>query len=362
VTAPQQVCRVWFNSAFSSIATVLRLIRQADDAAQSTARVDSAPDDRLPTRLQTIYSHAHAPSAAASVAHEFHIEPTGLPAADYVEWCLAFCREQRVDVFAPAKHAAALSAARGRFLEYGIRMLCAAAPDKLALIDDKAAFYATVKLPLAPPPEFRVFSDIGQFDAAHAELRPLHEELCVKPARSVYGLGFSVLDEEKSSAALLLSGASYRIGLADLRRGLAELEQFRTMLLMEFLGGHEYSVDCVGDNGRLVCAVARKKLPQPGHGQLIDMRADIVASCAQLAADFGLSGMFNVQFREGRDGLRLLEINPRASGGIGMACLAGPNLPYLALRGFVDGYEGLTPGPIRNGLRVGEVGTAVELP
>lgn len=350
MTAPQQVCRVWFNSAFSSIATVLRLIREADDAAQ------------LPTRFHLVYTHSHAHSAAASVAHEFHVEPTGLPAAEYVEWCLTFCREHHIDVMSPAKHSAALSAARGRFLEHGIRILSAAAPDKLDLIDDKAAFYATVKLPPAPPPEFRVFSDIGQFDAAHAELRARHDELCVKPARSVYGLGFAVLDEERSAASLLLAGSSYRIGLADLRRGLAELEQFRAMLLMEFMGGPEYSVDCVGDNGRLVCAVARKKIPQPGHGQLIDMRADIVSSCEQLAADFGLSGMFNVQFREGRDGLRLLEINPRASGGIGMACLAGPNLPYLALRGFVDGYDNLTPAPIRDGLRVGETGTAVELP
>ncbi len=345
MTAPQRAIRVWYNSAFSSIATVLRLIREADEGG----------------RFHTIYTHSHAHSSAAGAAHEFHVEPTGLTAADYVDWCLAFCREHKVDVFVPAKHAAALSAARGRFLEHGIRVLSAAAPDKLDLIDDKAAFYATVKLPLAPPPEFRVFSDIGQFDAAHAELRALHETLCVKPARSVYGLGFSVLDEQRSSAALLLAGSSYRIGLADLRRGLAELEQFRTMLLMEYLGGHEYSVDCVGDNGHLVSAVARKKLPQPGHGQLIDMRADIVASCQQLAADFGLSGMFNVQFREGRDGLRLLEINARASGGIGMACLAGPNLPYLALRSFVDGHEGLTP-PVRDGMRVGELGTAVELP
>ena len=349
MTAPERmprVWRVWYNSAFSSIATVLRLVRDADRDG----------------RFHTIYTHAHAHSAAAGVAHAFHVEPTGLAAPDYVDWCLAFCREHKVDVFVPIKHAAALSAARGRFLEHGVRMLSAAAPDQLELIDDKAAFYATVKLPLAPPPEFRVFSDIGQFDAAHAELRARHETLCVKPARSVYGLGFSVLDEERGSAALLLAGASYRVGFADLRRGLAELERFRTMLLMEYLGGHEYSVDCVGADGQLVAAVARKKLPQPGHGQLIDMRADIIDSCRQLAADFGLSGLFNVQFREGRDGLRLLEINARASGGIGMACLAGPNLPYLALCAFVDGHQGLAPAPVRDGLRVGELGTAVELP
>ena len=86
--------------------------------------------------------------------------------------------------------------------------------------------------------------------------------------------------KQRSSAALLLAGAEYHIGLDDLRRGLAELGEFRTMLLMEYLDGHEYSVDCVGDNGRLVAAVARKKPTQAGRGQLIDMRQDILDATA----------------------------------------------------------------------------------
>lgn len=49
--------------------------------------------------------------------------------------------------------------------------------------------------------------------------------------------------------------------------------------------------------------------------------------------------MFNVQFKLGRDGLRLLEINTRMSGGIGMACLSGVNLPYLALRSITHGLS-----------------------
>jgi hypothetical protein len=58
---------------------------------------------------------------------------------------------------------------------------------------------------------------------------------------------------------------------------------------------------------------------------------------------------------------RLLEINPRMSGGIGMACVAGPNLPYIALRGFADGFDNLEITPVRNGIRVTELARAVEL-
>jgi len=131
---------------------------------------------------------------------------------------------------------------------------------------------------------------------------------------------------------------------------------------MEYLDGHEFSVDCVGDHGRLVCAVPRKKPLLAGQGQTIDLRDDILESTRQLTAAYGLNGVFNVQFREGQSGLGLLEINPRMSGGIAMACLAGPNLPYLALAGFDRGFNGLPIAPIRTDLRVGELSHAVALP
>jgi carbamoylphosphate synthase large subunit len=100
---------------------------------------------------------------------------------------------------------------------------------------------------------------------------------------------------------------------------------------------------------------------QSGRGQLIDMRADILAASAKLAQAYQLNGMFNVQFREGGGELRLLEINPRMSGGIGMACVAGPNLPWIALRGFADGFDTVEVPPVRDGIRVAELAAPTEL-
>jgi biotin carboxylase len=337
--------RVWFNRTFSSVHSAIGLIREAD------------PDGRF----HLIYSNANPHNMAARAAHEFHEEPTGLKAEAYRDWCLAFCREHRVDIFIPGKEATALAAEHARFAAQGTRVCSVAGPDALKLIHDKARFYAATELPGAPVAQFRPFETLAEFDAAYAELRPQHAQVCVKPSRSVFGLGFSVIDEQRSSAALLIAGVQYHIGLDDLRRGLGELGEFRTMLLMEYLDGHEYSVDCVGDHGRLVCAIARKKPMQAGRGQLIDMRQDIIDATAELARAYGLSGVFNVQFREGAGKLRLLEINPRMSGGIGMACVAGPNLPYIALRGFADGFDQVHVPPVRNGIRVAELNTAIEL-
>ena len=289
------------------------------------------------------------------------LEPTGMDSDVYVDWCLAFCCEHRVDIFIPGKESTLLAGQHARFEALGTRVLSAATVASLELIHDKARFYASVDLPLAPVADFRVFEDVQQFDAAYAELREVHPTLCVKPSQSVFGLGFAVLDEVRSSAALLMAGEQYHIGLADMRRGLAELGAFRTMLLMEFLDGHEFSVDCVGDHGRLVAAVPRKKPRKAGRGQLIDLRQDILDATAKLTFDFGLNGCFNVQFREGAGALRLLEINPRMSGGIGMACVAGPNLPYIALCGFADGFDQVAVPAVRDGIRVAELTSSTEL-
>jgi hypothetical protein len=337
--------RVWFNRTFSSVYAAIGLIREADRDG----------------RFHIIYSNANPHTAAARAAHEFVVEPTGLSQEDYIAWCLDFCREHRIDIFVPGKESTTLAGEHARFAAQGTRVLSAASPAALELIHDKARFYAEVALPMAPVAETLNFENIAQFDAAYVELRQRHPKLCVKPSRSVFGLGFAILDEQRSSAALLIAGAQYHIGLDDMRRGLAELGEVRTMLLMQYLDGLEYSVDCVGDNGRLVAAVARKKPVQAGRGQLIDMRQDILDATAKLAADFGLNGCFNVQYRMNGEQLHLLEINPRMSGGIGMACVAGPNLPWIALSGFADGFDQVHVAPVRDGIRVAELTSSTEL-
>lgn len=337
--------RVWFNRTFSSVYAAIKLIREAD----------------LEARFTIVHSNPNRHAPAGRLAHEFHVEPTGLKGDAYVDWCLTFCREHKIDIFVPGREATLLASEHARFADVGTRVLSAAPPAELKRIHDKADFYAETVLPDAPVAAFRRFDNLEQFDAAYAELRPQFKKLCVKPAHGIYGLGFAIVDEERSSAALLLGGVEYHIGYQDLRRGLGELESFKTMLLMEFLDGPEYSVDCVGDNGRLVAAVVRRKLPQAGSGQLIDMRQDILDATARLCADYKLNGIFNAQFREGGGRPRLLEINPRMSGGIGMACLAGPNLPYIALRGFADGFDKVEAPPARHGMRVAELSIATEL-
>ncbi len=337
--------RVWFNKTFSSIHSALELIREADKKGKY-GLVCSSPNP-----------YAIGPLAA----HKAAVEPGGVTGAEYVDWCLSFCREEGVDILVPGKEASLLARCEKEFWSHGVRILSAAAPETLELLHDKARFYDTAQAPTAPAPEFAVFRNLRVFDEAYRQMKAEHDFLCMKPSVSVYGIGFRQIVEQQTAFSIMLGGDAYRVDLTSLRAMLKQAAEFRPMLLMPYLGGHEFSVDCVADNGTLVCGVARRKSRASGGGQLIVRREDIEAACEHLVAQFGLNGNVNIQFREGESGLHVLEINPRMSGGIGMACLAGPNLPYLALEVFDRGRGSVNIPLISEGLRVGESSRAVRL-
>ena len=79
----------------------------------------------------------------------------------------------------------------------------------------------------------------------------------------------------------------------------------------------------------------------------------------RLVRHYRLNGLINIQYKEGESGPRLLEINPRPSGGFGMACLAGANLAKIALEA-IKGNRPEIPA-LRYGLKVSEINTPVVL-
>lgn len=330
--------RVWFNRHFALVYRVLRLIREGD--------VDQ--------RFTLICTHKHRYFVGYAAAHEHAREPEGLSTEDYVKWCLEFAVAQRVDVFHPAHEANAIMAARAQFEARGIRVIGVADARTLPRLHNKAWVYRKMagRVPLAAATLIR---DPRALPAAVEQLWSQGFQACVKPAVSIYGKGFYRLippDAQRSRRSMTLQGWMAKHPGA----------RCASQLVLEYLPGHEFSVDCIGDAGRFVTGVVRKKsLTTPT--QLLDRAPALLTHAGRLIERFRLSGLVNIQFKEDQHGEpKLLEINPRASGGVAMSCLSGINLPYLALRGAVDGFEGLHIPTPRLGLRVTEVGMPVVLP
>ena len=335
--------RIWFNKTFSTISAVFNNLRQSVPAGEVTL----------------ICTHTHATASAFLAADEYYLEPAELTGQDYLEWCVDFCRRHNIDLFWPGMEAALISKNHALFRAVGTQVQSVADFTTLTLLHNKADFYSALPADMATVMDFIAVDDVDGFDNAVAELSLKHEKLCVKPAVSVYGLGFRILDTQRDSITQLLKGVEYQIPLAELRQGMVNTPHFDTLLVMEHLDGPEWSVDCVGRHGELLCAVQRRKSQLAGHGQSIDNNADIHGMVTRLSTHYRLNGIFNIQFKEGRHGVRLLEINPRPSGGFGMACLAGANLAQIALQAIRG--EPVQQPVIRYGLKVTEINTPVVL-
>lgn len=334
--------RVWFNRHFSVVARIVRLLREA---AQ-------------PLPMQIAVSHRHADFIGYATADIAFTEPANLEVADYVDWVLEQAVRDKIDVIVPGHEATAIVAAAGRFAERGVRVFEAATAAVLPLLHRKQWVYeqstADARLPL-----WELLTEDAQLDDAVLRLEHAGHDACIKPTVSVYGIGYHRLASAAVAARRDL--ASDELSLDQWRSRYGALRPEKPQMLMQHLPGHEYSADMACDRGEVLAVVLRRK-PLLGAGQLLVAHAEIETSARALVRRFGLSGLINIQFKEDAAGRPcLLEINPRASGGIGMSCLSGINLPDVAYRACLFGQRPVVAPP-QLGLRVAEMPLAVVLP
>ena len=318
--------------------------------------------------LGATYATEHTPLRL--VADWFGLEPTQPDPEIFLDWLLTLCRERNFSWVWPQGHWSLLLDEQARFAAAGVRLILPC-PDTETLhtVQDKARANARLADVGVPMPYTLTVATAAEFDAARTLLLDRgNQRLCVKPVRSIYGLGFRVIDDDKRPLDRFLANDHFTVGSAEFAGLLALADGQRPFLVMEYLPGDERSIDCLAHEGRLVRAVVRRKPAQArGRWQLIedDPEGRHIAGCA--IASFGLNGLVNVQTRErihpdGRREQCFLEVNPRMSGGIDMACQAGLNLPYWLLRRLTGAVEEADiPWPT-DGVRVAKVEQAVALP
>ena len=114
----------------------------------------------------------------------------------------------------------------------------------------------------------------------------------------------------------------------------------RSLLIMEYLPGDEYTVDCFTDRrGKLLFCQTRKRIrikdgiaveTAPGGPDLTDWAGGI-------SARLSMRGAWFFQVKEDKDGNpRLLEIAPRIAGSSGIWRKCGVNLPKLTAYDALD--------------------------
>jgi len=324
--------RVWFNKCFSSVEVVIRQLRA--DWGHG---------------LYIIGSHTEVSFAASRCFNQAEIEPVGLSPEAYTEWCIDFCKRNQVHVFVPGRHRDVIADMRPGFTAVGTGLVVAGDGATLRLLEEKGRFLSQVPEGVAVHEFCRVWT-WEQFAEAASKIEKAGHCVCFKPAVGTFGLGFHILDEAMTARKRLLGFESHRISTSELRTILDTGEPFPELLVMEYLGGSEFSVDVLAHDGEVLGMVCRRKpfnghlrvagtaqmsVVREGQCQILASEPEIERMVRKLAAHFHLGGIFNAQFRspaELPERPRLLEVNGRMSGGLAYIGLSGLNLALLAIR------------------------------
>ncbi len=316
--------RIWFNHWFSTAYHIINLIKNNPDNV-----------------AYEVYGTNRNPNSVALLACDYReVEPTITTIEDYLDYALDFCRKHRINIFIPRHCLVELAAYAEEFAKIGTQVLVTPNYQLLQRISNKDQLYKECQAKqLAPIPQYQVVDNIESFLEAYEEITASGRRVCFKPVSGEGGMGFRVIAEEEPTYRSLYGYANSRISLREARRLLASVESFESLMVSEYLEGYEYSIDCLAYQGELLAVVPRKKVES--RIRFLEENRELLELSQRLLREYPLDYIFNIQVKYDQNGVpKLLEINPRMSGGLYVSCQAGINFPYQGVKLLTTGAVG----------------------
>jgi len=256
---------------------------------------------------------------------------------ELVERLLALCDEESVQALWPlstedqdfyARHAA-------RFEARGVRVLVSS-PEALAVANDKGALYAFARRLGVACPGFEPVRNLAELESAARGLGFPERPFVLKATRGSGAQGLKIVHAALDGRRRLMDRDNRHVGFDELCGWLATASDWPELVATEYLPGEEYSVDLLCHGGQVRAAVTRLRL-EALYGLALRARVveapDVEREARRLVGLLGLRFVVNVQLRRDAAGRpKLLEVNPRIPGTVGLSVAAGVNLPWLALR------------------------------
>ncbi|MBT2289903.1 ATP-grasp domain-containing protein [Paenibacillus albidus] len=311
---------IYFNRWFSVAFHYMNLIRNNEDGVP----------------VQIFATHPDINHMSLQGADVAGTEPV-LEGIEYVHFCVDFCRRNEIDIFIPRLHMLDIALHAALFDAIGTKLLVCRDLDLLETIMDKGKFYESVAgKGIMTIPDYHVVRTAEQFREAYQDLAAKGHRVCFKPTETEGGLGFRIIDNDRSPLRELFGHVTPLISFDEAYHILSTVPSFPDLMVMELLEGFEYSIDCLADeNGKLLAAVPRRKAG--GRLRLMEHIPELEDIAQKVAETYRIPFNFNIQMKYSGDTPKLLEINPRMSGGLHISCLSGINFPYLAVKSALGG-------------------------
>ncbi|MFM9280352.1 ATP-grasp domain-containing protein [Paenibacillus jiagnxiensis] len=318
--------RIWYNRTFSTASHYAEMIRHNEDQR----------------KFEIYATHPKKHSLMLQIADYAELEPS-LPVHEYPGYCLDFCKKHRIDIFIPHFGMSEIVKHRAEFSSIGTKLLAAGDAELIGLVSDKGKLFSALStLKGITLPDYEVVSNVSEFKEAYHRLKEKGHKVCFKPASGEGGAGFRMIQEAQPSLMSLYETSGPYIHFDEAIRLLSSVPEFPPLMVMEFMKGHEYSIDCLASSSSLLAAVPRKKAE--GRVRLLEKNELLIDWAHHIHQVIPLQYNFNIQVIYQEDKPKLLEINPRTSGGLYTSCLTGINFPYLAIK-LLLGEEVAVPDP-----------------
>jgi carbamoyl-phosphate synthase large subunit len=274
-------------------------------------------------------------SLGFAVTGKKYIIPHG-KTPDYIKYVKAICKKESITTLVPQYGDELLPLSRNisLFDNLGVKVIITPDAHKLNIANNKTALYKYFN-GSSFVPLYRCVSTLEEIEKVIPEFGYPHKAVCIKPASSEGSKGFRIITNEKVDILNERPGTA-KICWDLLRTHLEQYEKMPDILIMEYLPGAEYSVDCVCKDGETIICIPRQRI-QTSMGvsveSLIEKNDEIIEISKRIIKDLNLSYNINIQFKYSWDGIpKLLEINPRVSGSLVANLGAGVNMLELSLR------------------------------
>lgn len=264
-----------------------------------------------------------------------YIIPDGMEPG-YIKKIKDICELEKITTVIPqyGDELVTLSSSIPLFEDLGVKVLVTSDVEKLRIANNKTALYDYFA-DSSFVPKYKCVSSLDDIEKAILELDYPRNAVCIKPASSEGSKGFRIITDKKVDILNERPGSA-NISLDILKSHLNGYSKMPDVLIMEYLPGTEYSVDCLCKDGEAIICIPRQRVHTSmgvAVESIIEKNDEIIDISKRIIKALNLSYNINIQFKYSKDGKpKLIEINPRVSGSLVANLGAGVNMLELSLK------------------------------
>lgn len=301
---------IWMNHWFSTAYNIVSMLKNTG-------------------QFVVIGSNEQKYSVLREICDEWYVEPDRCSDTEYIDFCIDFCKEHKVDVFMPHRHLTTVSKYKNRFEELGVKVMVDEYSTISILNDKRESYKYFSKVPGINVPDYYVVDKLPDFMDAYEKIKEKYGQVCFKFVKDEGGKSYRLIDNNRKGYSALFKKQNTRMTLDSVKEALSEKEVFSPIMVMPFLEGDEISIDCLKtESGNIMIP----RIKGDARFERISYDEKIISLCDHILNSIELECPCNVQFKYMKDTPYFLEINTRMSGGIHMTCKAAEvNIPYIAI-------------------------------